>query len=201
MANPQLKFTYYDAALRGDITRLSLVYAGIPFVDDRIEHSKVAELKSTLPLGQVPVIEVNGNGVKYSQSLAIARYAAKLAGTYLSDPLGALLVGMLVDSFSEIIEPVYDICYVEKDAEIKADKIHKYIEVKLPTTLKMMEGRVQGKFFLGDKVTLADFMLFDFLRDKLSPAFPTFDLAAYPKLSAVVANVQAIPAIAAYLAN
>lgn len=35
----------------------------------------------------------------------------------------------------------------------------------------------------------------------LKPAFASFDLSAYPKLLAIVANVQVLPAIAAYTAT
>lgn len=47
-------------------------------------HDDLAELKPTLPLGQLPVLQVDGT--IYAQSMAIARYAAKLAGLYQRTP-------------------------------------------------------------------------------------------------------------------
>lgn len=199
MAHPQLKLTYFNGPGRAELTRLVLHYGGISFADDRIAFDKFAELKLTLPLGQIPVLEVDDT--VFSQSIAIARYAAKLADLYPTEPVEALRVDMIVDSIAELIEPTIAVLFREKDEGAKAEKTKQYLETSVPKIFKALEKMVQGKFFQGNKVTLADFMLFDFVTNGLTPGFTAFSLDAYPKLSAAVANVQALPAIAAYLAK
>lgn len=194
----QIKLTYFDFAGCAELTRLVLVYGGIPFTDERIDRAEFAKLKPALPFGQLPVLQVDGK--VFSQSVAIARFAAQLAGLCPVDPVEALQVDMIVDSICElIINPEVAISH-EEDEAIKAEKIHQFLELTLPKGLKALEKMVQGNFFLdADKVSLADFVLFDFVVNDLQLEFPAFNLDLYPKLSAVVANVGAFPAIAAYV--
>lgn len=194
---PQLKLTYFNGAGRAEIARLVFHYGGVAFEDHRIDFAQFGELKPSLPLGQVPILEVDG--VVYTQSIAIARYAAKLAGVYPTDPLEALRADMIADTFGDLGQPLSDIRFREKDEAVKAEKSKVFLEETAPKALKVIEGLVQGKFVLGDSASLADFLVFDSIVNKIKATFPDFDVNAYPKLAAVVANVQALPAIAAYL--
>lgn len=196
---PQLKLLYYNFAARGELTRLILHYAGIPFVDETITRVQLPGIKHTLPIGQIPVLEVDG--VQYSQSIAMARYVAKLAGIYPTDDLQAFRVDMYVDVFLDLIPVIFDIFYAEKDEAIKAQKTSTFLGGTLPYTLGKLEGLVEGKFFLGNNVTLADVMLFDVVVNMLQTTFPGFDIEVYPKLIAIVKRVQELPGIAAYLAQ
>lgn len=199
MSQPTLKLTYFNATGRAELPRLIFNYASIPFEDVRIDGPQFGALKPTLPLGQVPTLEVDG--VVYSQSMAISRYAAKLAGLYPQSPVDALRADMISDTFDELGGPLVDICFHEKDEAVKAEKTKVYVEETLPKAFKALETMVQGKFFLGELPTFADLQLFDVVINKLKVLFPTFNADAYPKLSAVVANVQALPSIAAYLSK
>ncbi|KAE9308873.1 hypothetical protein PR003_g20640 [Phytophthora rubi] len=88
MTQPQLKLTYFDIKGRAELTRLIFHYGGVTFTDNRVARADFPALKPTLPFGQVPALEVNGTS--YAQSMAVARYAAKLSGLYPSDPVKAL---------------------------------------------------------------------------------------------------------------
>lgn len=134
----------------------------------------------------------------YSQSTSIARYAAKLAGLYPTDPLLALRVDMITDTITELYEQVVDFGYHEKDEAVKAEKSKRFLEKTLPRTFTVLEGLVQGKFFLGDTSSLADIHAFEFIESKVSATFPSFCLDDFPRLAGVVANVQKMPGIAAY---
>lgn len=94
--SPQTKLTYFNGAGRAEFPRLIFHFGGIAFEDKRIDYLTFAALKPTLLLGQVPVQEVDG--VAYSQSMAIARYAAKLASIFPEDPLKALEIDMISES-------------------------------------------------------------------------------------------------------
>ena len=57
----QLKLTYFDFhGGRGEPTRLALHIGGIAFEDHRFPGATFPEVRKTAPLGQVPVLEVDG---------------------------------------------------------------------------------------------------------------------------------------------
>ena len=86
----QLKLTYFNFhGGRGEPTRLALHMGGVAFEDHRFGFADFPEIRKSAPLGQVPVLEVDG--VRVTQSDAITRYAGKLAGLYPTDALQALL--------------------------------------------------------------------------------------------------------------
>eukprot|EP01061_Rhynchopus_euleeides_P044645 TRINITY_DN784_c2_g1_i1.p1 TRINITY_DN784_c2_g1~~TRINITY_DN784_c2_g1_i1.p1 ORF type:complete len:220 (+),score=84.24 TRINITY_DN784_c2_g1_i1:187-846(+) len=83
---PKIVLHYFDIAGGAEPIRLALAIGGVVFEDRRIAFDDWEEVAQDMPLSQVPVLEVNG--VKFTQSLAIARYAAELANlTPRNDPL------------------------------------------------------------------------------------------------------------------
>jgi len=58
---------------QSELARLVFAAAGQQYEDVRIEREQWPALKSTMPTGQLPVLEVheNGNVFKLSQSIAI----------------------------------------------------------------------------------------------------------------------------------
>jgi glutathione S-transferase len=191
-----MKVTYFDFAGRAELSRLALAYAQIPFEDERINGEQFASLKPTLPVGQVPTLTIDGQ--VYSQSLAIARYAAKLGGIYPQDPIEALRVDMIIDTLVDLFNAYVDIEYRTKDETLKAEKTKTFVETTAPRFIGALENLVTGPYFLG-KLTLADLALFDHVENCLKKAFPQFDLSPYKKLLAIVEVVKAEPSIAAYL--
>ncbi|EEY69352.1 glutathione S-transferase, putative [Phytophthora infestans T30-4] len=169
MTQPQLKLTYFDGKGRAELSRLILNSAEIAFTDDRITHSDFAALKPTLPLGQVPVLELDG--MVYGQSMAIARYAAKIAGLYPSDATEALKVDVFSCSLEDLDGPIVDFMFKTSDETEKAQK----------------------------KKT--DLQFLDFVDNKLKWALPDFKVDGFPKLTALLSNVKAEPKIATYLSK
>lgn len=198
-AAPQLKLTYFDGTGRAELARLIFTYGGVPFVDERIQHSDMAALKPSLPLGQVPTLEVDGK--VYSQSIAIARYAAKLSGLYPEDPVEALRVDMVSETVRDLVI-VFISIFTEKDADKKAEITKKFLEETIPKSFGVLETMVKGKFFLGDNsASFADVHVFDLVHNALTPVFQEFTIAPFPKVQAVIENVKANANIAAYLAK
>ncbi|RLN98812.1 hypothetical protein BBJ28_00018995 [Nothophytophthora sp. Chile5] len=199
MAQPSVKLTYFDGKGRAELSRLLFAYGGVPFVDERVPHADFPALKQKLPLGQLPVVEVDGT--VYAQSMAIARYAAKIAGLYPSDPVEALKADMFSCTLSDLEGPFVEIMFKTKDETEKAEKIKTFVDETVPKSFGALEKLVQGKFILGDKPSFADLQFLDIVENKLKWGMPTFSMGAFPKLAAVVANVKAEPKIAAYLAK
>ncbi|EGZ23679.1 hypothetical protein PHYSODRAFT_353859 [Phytophthora sojae] len=199
MTQPTLKLTYFDGKGRAELPRLIFNYGGVAFTDDRISHADFGALKPTLPFGQVPILEVDG--VVYAQSMAIARYAAKIAGLYPSNAVEALKADMFSCSMGDLEGPFVDIAFKTPDEAEKAQKKKVFIEETVPKFFATLEKLVADKFILGGKISYADLQFFDFVNNKISWIFPDFKTDAFPKLTAVVNNVKAEPKIAAYLSK
>ncbi|KAF1324523.1 Glutathione s-transferase, partial [Globisporangium splendens] len=194
---PQLKLTYFDGTGRAELTRLIFTFGGVPFVDERIQHADMAALKPSLPLGQVPTLEVDGK--VYAQSIAIARYAAKLSGLMPEDPIEALRADMISETVRDLI-PTFISVFKEKDGNKKAEITKEFLEETIPKSFGALESMVQGQFFLGDsKPSYADIHVFDLVHNALTPVFQEFTIAPYPKLQAVMEHVKTNANIAAYL--
>jgi glutathione S-transferase len=198
-APSQLKLTYFAGPGRAELSRLILSTGNVSFEDERLDRDAFLALKPSLPLGQVPVLEVDGT--TYSQSMAIARYAAKLTGLYPQDPLECLRVDMASESLIDVKTLISDITYRSLDEATKAEKTQKLLEESVPKTFKLLEGFVQsGPFLLGAKMTYADLQLFDLVKNGLIN-FAGFSMDKYPKLTKLVGEVEANANVAAYLAK
>ncbi|CAI5739917.1 unnamed protein product [Hyaloperonospora brassicae] len=198
VARPSLKLTYFDAPGRAELSRLVLSAGNVSFEDERLSRDAFRAIKSSLPLGQVPVLEIDGT--TYSQSMAIARYAAKLSGLYPREPLAALRVDMVSESLVDVRSLLAEIAYKTPDEALKAEKTATLLQELVPKTLTLLERLVQRPFVLGHELTYADVQLFDLVHNGLHQ-YPTFSLAAYPHLTTLVANVEANANVAAYLAK
>ncbi|OQR89160.1 glutathione S-transferase [Achlya hypogyna] len=200
MAPNKLQLTYFAIPGRAELIRLVLAYGNVPFEDVRLTFPEYFSYKSSLdlPFGQVPTLRVNDK-VTYAQSLAIARYAAKLSGLYPTDALLALEADSLVDAIVELVNVVVDAVFKTKDDALRATKFQTINTDILPRTLAQLEARVVGPYFTGAEVTFADVYLFDFFQNTLSNDQITVSGTDYAKLQAIVDRVQALPQLQAYL--
>ncbi|KAL3668098.1 hypothetical protein V7S43_006962 [Phytophthora oleae] len=174
-------------------------YGGVKFVDERVQFPDFPALKPTLPFGQLPNLEVDGN--IFAQSMAITRYAAKLAGLYPSDALDALKVDTFSCSLDELDEPYIDFKFKTQDEAEKEQKMKVFIEETVPKYFRILETLMDGKFTLGDNVSYVDVQLLDTVENKLKGEFPNFTLDAFPKLAALLSSLKAEPKIAASLST
>ncbi|DAZ93227.1 TPA: hypothetical protein N0F65_005081 [Lagenidium giganteum] len=197
--SPKIKLYYFGMPGRGEIARLAFSFGNIPFEDARLTGEQFGALKPSLPLGQLPAVEIDGK--TFSQSIAIARYGAKLSGAYPSDSVKALRVDMVVDTLVDVTNAIVDIKWTEKNEDAKAAKTKKLLEETLPKTFTALEKMIDGKFFAGDEITLADIALFNHLEYGIKAHFPEFDVSKFSKLTTISAAVKAHPYIAAYLAK
>jgi prostaglandin-H2 D-isomerase / glutathione transferase len=69
------KLHYFNGRGRAEVSRLIFATVGQQFEDIRYESSEWPSYKSKMPLGQMPVLEVDE--FKLPQSLSIARFLAK----------------------------------------------------------------------------------------------------------------------------
>ena len=95
------ELVYFAFKGRGEAIRVMLHAAGVEWKDTTFEFSEWPAIKPTTQLESVPILKLDGT--TYSQSLALMRYAGKLAGFYPDDPLEALKVDQALDSLSEVM--------------------------------------------------------------------------------------------------
>ncbi|EQC40811.1 hypothetical protein SDRG_01879 [Saprolegnia diclina VS20] len=202
MVAPQLQLTYFAIPGRAELIRLVLAYGHVAFDDIRLSFPEYFEKKGSLdlPFGQVPTLRVNDK-VTYAQSLAIARYAAKLAGLYPADALMALEADAVVDAILELVNVVVDAVFKTKDETLRATKFEAINSEVFPRMLQQLEARVAGPYFTGAQITFADVYLLDFFLNTLANDSVTVSLAAYPKLQAIVDRTRALPQLQAYLSK
>ncbi|KAF1324546.1 Hematopoietic prostaglandin d synthase, partial [Globisporangium splendens] len=197
--SPALKFYYLDFPGRGELSRLVFTFGGVPFEDVRVDGPQFYANRHTYPFGQLPTLEVDG--VVLSQSNAIARYAARLAGLYPTDVTEMLRVDMICETCVDMFNHVLDITFITTDEAVKAEKAATFLNEILPQWLPVLERIVRGKFFMGDNATLADLHLFDIVVNGLKAKFPKYELdsSKYPKLEGVIEAVKSNANVVAHL--
>ena len=192
-----LELFYFDGAGRANLTRLALVAGGVAFTDTRVADwptlkSDPTSVPSQL-FGSLPCLR-HGD-LMLAQSIALAAYAAEL-GLYQRDPApsaAARAADMMVVVTNEELKQVMYKCLFGDDASKAAGK------EALPAAASKLLGAlertlerktVQGPFFHGTTLSLADLAVFD----SVESPFPGLkalgvDLTPYPKL---VACAQAV---------
>ena len=94
-----LALNYFGLYGKGFPIRVFARASGIPFTDNRLSFEQWGPIKAEgklAPLGQLPVLQVNGETEGYCQSIPLSCFCAKLAGCYPSDPLEQLKVDEIV---------------------------------------------------------------------------------------------------------
>jgi glutathione S-transferase len=202
------KLTYFNARGRGEIIRLVLVTAGVPFEDTRIEHSewlaKKPSLEKNLPFGQIPLLEFGD--VKMCQSLAIARYLARKYNLAGKTDLDQARADMIVDCIEDTAKTIPAFAFAEQDPVKKEQMKKKYVEEQLPAFLDRLEALLVSNnggngYFVGDSLTWADlYMLQGYAWLELMVGLQS-PLSKHPKLSALYQRILGHPKIAPYMAK
>merc|ERR1712087_324326 len=141
----KIKLTHYNARGRAETIRLVLAYAGKEFEDKRIAPEDMPSLKPSLPFGQLPVLEVDGDMI--GQSMAIARYLASECGIAGSSGLVKAQVDEVVDVINDVQNAMYGASF-EKDEKVKAEKMKKVGEETIPNNLANLEKVLERRAVL-----------------------------------------------------
>eukprot|EP01061_Rhynchopus_euleeides_P018379 TRINITY_DN303_c0_g1_i1.p2 TRINITY_DN303_c0_g1~~TRINITY_DN303_c0_g1_i1.p2 ORF type:complete len:232 (+),score=116.51 TRINITY_DN303_c0_g1_i1:58-696(+) len=207
---PTLKVVYFGLPGKAEPIRLCAAIGGLELEDQHVDRESWGALKPSVAPAQLPLLYVDGK--LHGQSVAQARYVAKLAGLYPSDPLEALRVDELVDYTQEVFGPLGKSFGLQGEEQLKfrgamvaeGGDMHKWISF-LDTQL---EGK---KYAAGDSLTLADVVIFTTLQplrtgwldgvpkdclDGFKNVLAHRDLVAnHEKVKAYYANAQGVHAI------
>ncbi|XP_071528345.1 hematopoietic prostaglandin D synthase-like [Panulirus ornatus] len=190
---PEYKLIYFNSRGRAELTRWIFAYGGIPYTDERIEKVDWPERKKDIIGGKLPVLMVDGRTL--TQSLAIARYAAKRVGLVPEDELEAAYCDALVDTVYDFLPSWRKTITSEKSEE---DKIKDFNLVFYPTFLEPLMIRLdkrlrEREWFISDKITWADLMIgiiFGAVKRTSGKLLDNF-----PSLLAHVNKLEALPKI------
>merc|ERR1712106_190667 len=184
-----IKLTYFNLKGRAELARLILAQAEVDYEDCRIEKEGWAELKTTLPLGQLPVLEVDGQTI--GQSITIARYLARRFGLAGKTDLDAAEADQAVDALTDMINS-FSPLMKEKDEEKRAELKTVFGSETMPAWMKMMETLLTskgGKHFAGNQLTWADIAIYNNL-DMFQKHFGEPNLTECPNLKKNVGNCE-----------
>jgi len=201
----EYKLHYFNLRGKAELVRLVFAAAGQEYQDIRynpmppmsadpaIKLDWNDEAKATMPLGQMPVLEVDGQ--KFCQQSAIARFLAKRFGLMGDGELQEFKVDMVVETmWPDVAGKVTKIFY-EKEEDKKAVLKQQAAEA-LPKMLEKIEKWVEGDFVLGDKLSLADLAIFDVMG--FIPFFLP-DLEVPSVIQKIIDNVKNHPQVKKWL--
>ena len=200
---PKIKLSYFDMdGGRGESIRLALTIGNIPFEDCRFPISEWPAMKERMPLRQVPVMEVDGQVI--TQSNTINRYAGRLAGLYPENALDAAYCDEAMATVEGILPQITPTFFIKDEKEkrrqreeLAAGPISLYLR-----RLETMLSERGGRYFAGDRLSVADLKVFVWIRSLKSgvldyiPADLVDQVA--PKLVEQFKHMSAHPDIVAY---
>merc|ERR1711992_272672 len=194
---PNIKLTYFNGKGRGETARLILAYGGMHYEDRRVSFEDMPSLKPSLPFGQLPVLEIDGDTI--GQSMAIARFLANQYGIAGSSNLVKAQVDEVVDVMNDVQDAMYG-TFFEKDEKVKAEKIKKVKEETIPNTLANLEKVLTargGQFLAGNSLSWAELHFLQ-LAESLETMSPKC-LDATPKLANLLERTKNLPNIKKWL--
>ncbi|XP_037032093.1 glutathione S-transferase-like [Bradysia coprophila] len=191
--SPTYKLYYFNIRALAEPIRYALAYGGITYEDVRVEREDWPKLKPTMPMGQMPVLEVDGKRVH--QSIAILRYVAKIVGLAGADDWENLQIDSAVDTINDLRQKMAAV-HFEADEAVKLKKRETLLNETVPFYLgKLEELAVNNNGHLAaSKLTWADLFFASLL--ELFKIWTGPDvLAKYPNLAKTAENVYNLDSI------
>jgi prostaglandin-H2 D-isomerase / glutathione transferase len=183
------RLTYFDFnGGRGEDCRLALHIAGVPFEDNRIPGKQWMELKPTTPFGQLPVLELGEDVIAQSNAiLGLIGRGHELLPSGNIDAARHLAILETVEDLRARFNPTLH----EKDAD-KKKAMREALAKDIPGWASNIEAQIEGPFFGGDEISVADLKLFVLMNWFIKGALdhvPTTIFEGSPKLMALHAAV------------
>jgi maleylacetoacetate isomerase len=182
--------------VRIGLNLLGLGYQSVPVDLTKGEHRSATHLARN-PQGLVPALDVDG--VMLTQSLAILEYLDEVhqAGFLPADALGRARVRTLAYAIAMEISPVCNLSVRTYAAQISGGTVtaEDWVRHFMAPGLVAVEAMLgDGRYCYGDDVTLADICL---VPQVYNARRIGLDLGAMPRITAVMAALEALPAVAA----
>lgn len=192
-SNNKNKLTYFHAMGLAEPLRYLLSYGNIDFEDNRVNYETFHEIKPSMPFGQVPVLEYEGE--KLFQSIAICRFLANKLNLCGLDAESALECDMIVDTITDLRMHFRD-AHFTPDKNLKEQKKEKLIKETIPFYLSGFQTIVEKNdgYFVGGNLTWADLYFVGILC--FMESFLKMDmLKEYPSLQQLREKVNNLPMV------
>ncbi len=193
--------TYFDfPGGRGEAARLALHVAGAEWTDDRFSGNW-PEKKPSTPFGGLPTLEVPGKGV-LSQSNAILSYIGREHGLLPGDSFEAARHEALMNAIEELRAEAGTTGKADEDEKRAAREA--YAEGYFARWATHVSAQIKGPFVGGDAISVADLKLYVAMRSYTKGVYdyiPATILEAYPKITGLMAAVEAHPRVADWHAS
>ncbi|CAI2357737.1 unnamed protein product [Caenorhabditis sp. 36 PRJEB53466] len=202
------KLYYFDVRSRGEVIRLLFHLADEKFDDERISFETWGALKSQMPLGQLPVLEVDG--VKIAQTTAIARYLGHQfhrAGTNAVDCARLDMIAEVIQEFmstqgmgrfARVLAGM--IPEIQDKNQFYKEQVVPDIEKYAPLIEKFLVENGNNGLFLGDRETWVDVFAAETFSKVIDYGSPDA-LDAYPHILSLINRVFNHPNIKKYVSE
>ena len=151
-----VKLTYFKDNGRVGLIRAILAYKKIPFENIMYTIEEWPSKKDLYEFRQLPQLEVNGK--KFTQTIAICLYLAKKLDLYPKD----IYLQYHVESLLAIRDDITLLYRKVKKKECNEEEYKAYKDIII-LYLKRIEDRYKelgsGKYYIGDELSVADFFL------------------------------------------
>ena len=199
----KVKLTYFDfAGGRGEACRLALYLAGIDFIDDRVDSKSWPSLKSSTPFGGLPVLEIEGKGV-ISQSNAILGVIGANHDLLPKDSFEAAKHIAILNACEEFNAKLSATIHMDDD-QLKKKMREELANGYIKAWGKNIEQQIQGPFFGGDKISVADFKLYtivNWIKKGVLDHIPASSFDEFTKLNTLFDSVVNHPKIIEWYKN
>jgi glutathione S-transferase len=196
---PQIKLIYFDGRGRAEAARYILAQADVKYEDKRVTHETWPSLKPSIPLGQLPAMEVDGKIL--GQSKAICRYLAKQFKLTGKDDWESALCDAYVDCVDDVTQNLRP-WFMEKDVEKKKAIWEKFAEDNYKPFLARIENILKENgtgYMVGKDLTWADLYVFDCLSN-VQYRFPEEKyIAPHAKVSEFYKKIETLPKIKTWI--
>nr|QVK45618.1 glutathione S transferase [Brachionus paranguensis] len=156
---PAYKLYYFNGRGRAEISRLILAAAGVKYQDVRINDWP--RTKSDAPIGQLPYIEIDGQ--KLPQSLSIARFLAREYNLAGKNNLEAAKADAIVDTCIDLMTGFYQKVFLVTDLGAKEVALKKFLADDAVKGLENVENLAKQfgskGFSVGKCLTWADLFI------------------------------------------
>lgn len=162
-SSTKVKLIYFNFdGGRGEECRLALHIAGIPFVDDRIDTKNWPDIKPSTPFGELPVIELEGEGI-LAQSNAILGLIGKRHGLLPEDDFKAAQHYGILNAVEDLSMRISLTISIEDDAVKKATR-EKLAKGYMADWAINLQKQILGPFVAGNQISVADIKIYVLLR-------------------------------------
>mmetsp|Transcript_17711 Transcript_17711/g.24993 ORF Transcript_17711/g.24993 Transcript_17711/m.24993 type:complete len:233 (-) Transcript_17711:106-804(-) len=199
-STPKLTLTYFPIGGRAEAIRLAAAAGGVCFSNKVVSFPEFVAMKDSLPLGQLPVLEIESSEGEKSiltESDGILRYFGKISGLYPTDNVKAMEVDAILGVLEDLSKPMVTtvggavrnlLSETEWTTEEKLAIRKRCIETNFPRFLGFIENKIKasdGPWVVGDAMTVADLKIFasmSWYQSGVLDGVPTDVLSAYPSI-------------------